>query len=68
MIDARETALPTVPERSDAYARGARERGIEGGQTGMVTALQRAGSGLNWSEAHPARLELGGPDAPGVCH
>jgi putative transposase/transposase-like zinc-binding protein len=31
----------------DVYARGARERGIEGGQTGMVTALQRAGSGLN---------------------
>src|SRR6266851_5211062 len=29
------------------YARGARDRGIEGGQTGMVTALQRAGSGLN---------------------
>ena len=26
----------------DRYARGARERGIEGGQTGMVTALQRA--------------------------
>jgi hypothetical protein len=31
----------------DRYARGARERGSEGGQTGMVTALQRAGSGLN---------------------
>jgi hypothetical protein len=31
----------------DVYARGARERGIEGGQTGMVTALQRAGSGSN---------------------
>ena len=31
----------------DGYRRGARERGIEGGQTGMVTALQRAGSGLN---------------------
>jgi putative transposase len=31
----------------DAYARGARERGLAGGQTGMVTALQRAGSGLN---------------------
>jgi len=30
----------------DVYARSARERGIEGGQTGMVTALQRAGSGL----------------------
>ena len=31
----------------DVYARGARERGIEGGHSGMVTALQRAGSGLN---------------------
>src|SRR5207302_1769347 len=31
----------------DVYARGAQGRGIEGGQTGMVTALQRAGSGLN---------------------
>ena len=31
----------------DVYARGARERGIEGGQTGMVTALQRAGGALN---------------------
>ena len=31
----------------DVYARGARERGIEGGQTGMVTAMQRAGGALN---------------------
>jgi putative transposase len=31
----------------DLYARGARGRSNEGGQTGMVTALQRAGSGLN---------------------
>ena len=31
----------------DVYARGAQERAIESGQTGMVTALQRAGSGLN---------------------
>jgi hypothetical protein len=31
----------------DVYARGARERGIDGGQTGMVTALQRAGGVLN---------------------
>ena len=31
----------------DVYARGARARGIEGGQTGMVTALQRAGGALN---------------------
>jgi hypothetical protein len=29
------------------YARRARERGIEGGRTGMVTALQRAGEALN---------------------
>ena len=34
----------------DVYARGARARGIEGGQTGMVTALQRAGRG---SEREP---------------
>jgi hypothetical protein len=27
--------------RTNAYARGARERGLERGQTGMVTALQR---------------------------
>ena len=27
----------------DLYARGALERGLERGQTGMVTALQRAG-------------------------
>jgi hypothetical protein len=31
----------------EVYARGAQERGLEGGQTGRVTALQRAGSGLN---------------------
>jgi hypothetical protein len=31
----------------EVYARGAREYGVGGGQTGMVTALQRAGSGLN---------------------
>jgi hypothetical protein len=31
----------------DVYARGARERSIDGGQTGMVTALQRAGGALN---------------------
>jgi hypothetical protein len=31
----------------DVYARGARERGIDGGQTGMVTALQRTGGVLN---------------------
>ncbi|HVR70270.1 MAG TPA: transposase, partial [Vicinamibacteria bacterium] len=31
----------------DVYRRGARERGVAGGQTGMVTALQRAGGALN---------------------
>jgi hypothetical protein len=31
----------------DVYRRGARARGIGGGQTGMVTALQRAGGALN---------------------
>src|ERR1700687_4589058 len=31
----------------EVYARGARARGIEGGQTGIVTALQRAGGALN---------------------
>ena len=31
----------------DVYRRGARARGIAGGQTDMVTALQRAGGALN---------------------
>jgi len=31
----------------DVYRRGARARSIAGGQTGMVTALQRAGGALN---------------------
>jgi hypothetical protein len=31
----------------DAYARGARARGVPGGRTGSVTVMQRAGSGLN---------------------
>jgi hypothetical protein len=31
----------------DVYRRGARAHGIDGGQTGMVTALQRAGGALN---------------------
>src|SRR3970282_2229017 len=50
----------------DVYARGARRRGIEGGQTGMVTALQRAGSGLNVN-LHFHTLVLGGvfTEAPG---
>jgi Putative transposase len=50
----------------DLYARGARERGIAGGQTGMVTALQRAGSGLNVN-LHFHTLVLDGvfTEAPG---
>ena len=31
----------------DVYRRGARARGMDGGQTGMATALQRAGGALN---------------------
>ena len=31
----------------DVYRRDARARGIDDGQTGMVTALQRAGGALN---------------------
>jgi len=30
----------------DVYRRGARARGIDGGQTGMVTAVQRTGGAL----------------------
>src|ERR1700675_982557 len=41
------------------YARGARARGIEGGQTGMVTALQRAGGALN-TNVHFHTLVLDG--------
>ena len=37
----------------DVYARGARERGITGGRTGMVTALQRACGALNTSRREP---------------
>jgi hypothetical protein len=40
----------------DVYARGARERGIERGQTGMVTALQRAGGALNANLQHRRAL------------
>ena len=43
----------------DVYARGARARGIEGGQTGMVTALQRAGGALN-TNVHFHTLALDG--------
>jgi hypothetical protein len=43
----------------DVYVRGARERGISGGQTGMVTALQRTGSGLN-TNLHFRTLVLDG--------
>ncbi|MEK7838534.1 MAG: transposase, partial [candidate division NC10 bacterium] len=50
----------------DVYARGARARGIEGGQTGMVTALQRAGGALN-TNVHFHTLVLDGvfTEAPG---
>jgi Putative transposase len=50
----------------DVYARGARARGIEGGQTGMVTALQRAGGALN-ANVHFHTLVLDGvfTEAPG---
>ena len=43
----------------DVYARGARVRGIDGGQTGMVTALQRAGGALN-TNVHFHTLVLDG--------
>jgi hypothetical protein len=43
----------------DVYTRGARERGIAGGQTGMVTALQRAGRALN-ANLHLHTLVLDG--------
>jgi hypothetical protein len=50
----------------DVYASGARERGIEGGRTGMVTALQRAGGALN-TNVHFHTLVLDGvfTEAPG---
>ena len=50
----------------DVYARGARARGIDGGQTGMVTALQRAGGALN-TNLHFHTLVLDGvfTEAPG---
>ena len=43
----------------DIYARSARERGFEGGQTGMVTALPRAGGALKheWTLMMPAFLK-----------
>ena len=48
------------------YARGTRARGIDGGQTGMVTALQRAGGALN-TNLHFHTLVLDGvfTEAPG---
>ena len=51
----------------DVYRRGARARGIEGGQTGMVTALQRAGGALNVN-IHFHTLVLDGvfSEAPGA--
>ena len=49
----------------DIYARGARARGIEGGQTGMVTALQRAGGALNTNvHFHTLVLDGGFTEAP----
>ena len=50
----------------DVYARGARARGIAGGRTGMVTALQRAGGALN-TNLHFHTLVLDGvfTEAPG---
>jgi len=50
----------------DVYRRGARARGIDGGQTGMVTALQRAGGALN-ANLHFHTLVLDGvfTEAPG---
>src|SRR5262245_65029137 len=41
------------------YGRGARARGIEGGRTGMVTAVQRAGGALN-ANVHFHTLVLDG--------
>jgi len=43
----------------DVYTRGARERGVHGGRTGLVTVLQRAGSGLN-ANLHFHTLALDG--------
>ena len=50
----------------DVYRRDARARGIDGGQTGMVTALQRAGGALNVN-LHFHTLVLDGvfTEAPG---
>ncbi len=55
----------------DVYVRGARGRGIDAGRTGLVTVMQRAGSGLNanlhfhtlaldgvFSEGHGGALEF----------
>src|SRR5215472_2558284 len=47
----------------DLYAGGARARGFERGQTGMVTAVQRAGSGLNVN-LHFHTLVLDGVPVP----
>jgi hypothetical protein len=49
----------------DVYRRGARARGIDGGQTGMVTALQRAGGALNMN-VHFHTLVLDGVFAEGA--
>jgi hypothetical protein len=47
----------------DLYAGGARAHGLERGQTGMVTAVQRAGSGLNVN-LHFHTLVLDGVPVP----
>jgi hypothetical protein len=50
----------------DVYRRGARARGVDGGQTGMITALQRTGGALNVN-VHFHTLVLDGvfTEAPG---
>src|SRR5262245_59652031 len=43
----------------DVYRRGARERGIDSRQTGMVTAVQRAGGVLMFSRARSVGVGCG---------
>jgi hypothetical protein len=50
----------------DVYARGARKRGIDNGHPGMVTALQRAGGGLN-ANLHFHTLVLDGMFSEGAA-
>ena len=49
------------------YARGTRARGSDGGQTGMVTALQRAGGALSATSTRP-RLVLALRSDGGATH